>query len=249
MWTLAHIFRHPVKSLGEEALPEVDLANGKPMPFDRRWAIAHGEAENIRGWAAPKNFVNQTHVPRFAQIKAQFLPESHTLRLSHPDLPDLTVRPGSVDGDDTLSEWIEPLVKGTTRSGPFLIYSFPNVAFTDFEETHISIGSEASRRALSELAGQNLEHIRFRMNLWLDGMAPWEELDLVGREIEIGEVRLKVTGRDERCNATAASPVSGARDVQVPALLHQHLGHKDFGIYAQVVKGGPVRLGDEARVL
>ena len=44
-------------------------------------------------------------------------------------------------------------------------------------------------------------------------------------------------------------PVSGARDVQVPALLHQHLGHKDFGIYAQVVKGGPVRLGDEARVL
>ncbi len=249
MWTLAHIFRHPVKSLGEEAMPEVDLANGKPMPFDRRWAIAHGNAEDIRGWAAAKNFVTQTHVPRLAQIKARFLPESHTMQLSHPDLPDLSLRPGSVDGDDALSEWIEPLVDGTSRSGPFLVYSIPNVAFIDLEHAHISIGSEASRRALSELAGHELEHIRFRMNLWLEGLAPWEDLTLIGREIEIGDARLKIVEPDARCNATAASPVTGTRDVAVPALLQEHLGHTDFGVYAQVVKGGAVRVGDEARLV
>lgn len=249
MWTLAHIFRHPVKSLGEEALTEVDLSKGKPMPFDRRWAIAHGDAGDITGWAAPKNFVNQTHVPKLAQITARFQPESHTLHLSHPHRPDIAVRPGSVDGDDALSEWIEPLVEGTTRKPPFLIYSIPDVAFTDFEETHISIGSEASRRALSELAGRDLEHIRFRMNLWLEGMVPWEEFDLVGREIEVGDVRLKVIERVERCNATAASPANGTRDVPTTALLHEHLGHKDFGIYAQVVQGGRIRPGDEARAI
>ena len=248
-WSLAHIFRHPVKSLGEEALGEVDLATGKPMPFDRRWAIAHGAAEEIRGWAGPKNFINQTHVPRFAQIRMSFLPESHTLRLSHPDLPDLTIRPGSVDGDDALSEWVEPLTKGTTRSGPFLVYEVPGVAFTDFEDTHISIGSEASRRALGQLAGRDLEHIRFRMNLWVDGMSPWEEFELGGREIEIGEARLKITERVTRCNATAASPSSGARDVPVTKLLDEHLGHQDFGIYAQVIRAGTVRVGDEARLV
>lgn len=248
-WSLAHIFRHPVKSVGEEALQSVDLSAGKAMPWDRRWAIAHGAAGDITGWAASANFVTQTHVPKMAQIRMSFLPESHMLRLSHPDLPDLTIRPGSVDGDDALSDWIEPLTRGTTRSGPFLIYSIPNVTFTDFEDTHISIGSESSRRALGQLAGRELEHIRFRMNLWLEGLSPWEEMDLVGREIEIGEARLKIVGRVKRCNATAASPATGARDVPVTALLEQHLGHMDFGIYAQVTRGSTVRVGDEAKLV
>ena len=68
-WSLAHIFRHPVKSLGEEALAEVYLEAGKPLPYDRRWAIAHGAAEDVRGWAGSKNFVTQTHVPKMAQSR------------------------------------------------------------------------------------------------------------------------------------------------------------------------------------
>ena len=60
--SLAHIFRHPVKSLGMDALDTVDLAKGKAMPFDRRWAIAHGDADSLNGWAHPRNFVNQAFV-------------------------------------------------------------------------------------------------------------------------------------------------------------------------------------------
>lgn len=248
-WTLAHIFRHPVKSLGEEELESADLSKGKPIAYDRRWAVAHGDADAIHGWAEPSNFVTQSHVPRLAQIRCHFRPESHLLRLSHPDLPDIAIQPGSVEGDDALSEWLDPLVKGTTRSGPFLVYERPDGAFTDFIDTDISIGSEASRRALGQMAGQDLAHIRFRMNLWLEGLAPWEELDMVGREIEIGEARLTVTERDQRCNATAASPMTGSRDVPVTSLLHDAFGHKDFGVYAQVTKGGTIRPGDEVRAL
>ena len=32
---LAHIFRHPVKSVGGEALDEVRLTEGQPLPGDR----------------------------------------------------------------------------------------------------------------------------------------------------------------------------------------------------------------------
>ncbi len=248
--SLSNIYRHPVKSLGQEALNEVDLAKGKPMPFDRRWAIAHGNADNIRGWAKAKNFVNQAFVPRLAQIETAFSPRNHLLQLSHPDLDDLAIQPGSVEGDDMLAEWIDPLVEGTVREGPFLIYDLRNDgAYTDIEEAHISIASESSRRALSERAGVDLEHIRFRMNLWFDGMPPYAELDWVGREIEIGEARLKVFDRDARCSATTANPATGKTDVDVPKLLHAEYGHTDFGVYAQVVKSGPVRLGDLVRVV
>lgn len=247
---LAHIFRHPVKSLGQDALDAVDLAKGKALPFDRRWAIAHGNADSIRGWARARNFVNQAFVPRLAQIEAQFSPRNHLLQLSHPDLDDLSIQPGSAEGDDLLAEWIEPLVEGTVREGPFLVYDLlSDGAYTDIEDAHISIASESSRRALSEHAGQDLEHIRFRMNLWFDGLPPYVELDWVGHEIEIGEARLKIIDRDARCSATTASPITGKVDIDVPKLLHTQFGHTDFGVYAQVVKSGPVRLGDTVRIL
>jgi uncharacterized protein YcbX len=251
-WVLAEIYRHPVKSLGEEALDEVRLEPGRALPWDRAWAVGHGgtrhdpERPEI---GVPGNFVNQTHVPRLAQITVAFDEATGRLTLSHPDRPELTVVPGTAEGDGALAEWVAPLTEGTPRTGPFSICHARGAAFTDFEDTHVSIGSVASRRALEELAGQTLEPIRFRMNLWLDGQAPWEELELVGREIEVGQARLRVLRRDARCNATAANPATGERDVPVPALLRKTFGHVDFGIYAQVVAGGTVRRGDAARAL
>lgn len=249
-WSLAEIYRHPVKSLGEEALDATELTPGRPVPWDRVFAIAHAGAEWAEGcWAPPRTFVNQAFVPRLAQIHAAFDEASGRLTLRHRDLPDLCVTPGEAAGDAALTAWVAPLTEGTARQGPFRVCHAPGVQFTDFEETHVSIGSITSRRALGEIAGQALAPIRFRMNLWLDGLAPWAELELVDREIEIGPVRLRVIRRDTRCNAPAASPETGARDVPVTALLKKTFGHIDFGVYAQVVRGGMVRQGDAARLV
>ena len=132
---------------------------------------------------------------------------------------------------------------------PYRICEAPGIAFTDFEETHLSIGSVRSRSLLEQITGQNLDPIRFRMNLWLDDMDPWSELDLVGRDLEIGAVRLRVIARCQRCNATNASPDTGERNTEIPALLRSRYGHMDFGIYAQVISGGELQLGDYARVI
>jgi uncharacterized protein len=251
-WRLAEIYRHPVKSLGEEALDEVRLEPGRSLPWDRAWAVGHAgtrwdpERPEI---GVPGNFVNQTHVPRLAQITVCFDETAGRLTLAHPDRPQLTVVPGTAEGDEALADWVAPLTEGSPRAGPFRICQAPGSAITDFEDTHVSIGSVASRRALEELAGRRLEPIRFRMNLWIDGQEPWQDLELVGREIEIGEACLRVIRRDARCNATAANPATGERDVPVPALLRKTFGHIDFGIYAQVVAGGTVRRGDAARAL
>lgn len=251
--TLTELYRHPVKSLGEEALDKVVLSPGAPMPHDRVWAIAHGEtalSDGAKSWAAPRNFVNQTHVPRLVQTTCAFDDATGTLSLAHPDLPDLTVRPGSADGDAALTDWIAPLTDGTTRRGPFRICAVPGVAFTDFEETHISIASTASRSALGEIVGQPLAAIRFRMNLWVEGWEPWAEMAIEpGTEIAVGPARLQVIGRCERCNATTANPNTGRRDAQIPAELFKNFGHRDFGLYAQVVESGEIAPGARVRVL
>ncbi len=247
---LSGIYRHPLKGVGCEPMGDVDLNKGKGIAYDRRWAIAHGEADIVSGWAGPRTFVTQTFVPRLVQTRLKFTQRSHWLELSHPDRPDLGIQIGTPDGDDALCEWIEPLTAGTLRATPpFLVYAMHDGGFTDFEDTHISIGSDASLRALGEKAGTALQHERFRMNLWIDGVPPYAELDWVDREIEIGEARLAIIGRDKRCAATTANPKTGHSDVQVPKLLHAEFGHMDFGVYAQVVKTGPVRVGDPVRVL
>ena len=250
-WSLAEIYRHPVKSLGEEALEGVRLEAGQPLPWDRIWAIAHGATDwdaSAPQWAVPGNFVNQTHVPALAQIAMRFDEASGTLSLRHPDRPDLEIVPGTAEGDAALTGWVAPLAE-PTRPGPYRICQAPNAAFTDFEDTHVSIATLPSRRALESLVGQPLQPIRFRMNLWLDGPELWSELDWVGRELEIGEARLRIVGRDERCNATNANPATGARDTQIPALLRKTFGHMDFGIYAQVTRGGMMRRGDPAQLI
>jgi uncharacterized protein YcbX len=253
MWQVAEIYRHPVKSLGEEALDEITLETGKPMAHDRTWAIAHGSSEwdpDAPAWiGGGANLVNQTYVPKLAQIETSFKEGTGTLTLRHPEAGFLSVQPGTPDGNTRLTEWIAPLTEGTPRSGPFVVCQAKNVAFTDFEDTHISIASCRSRAILEDITGTTLDAIRFRMNIWLDGMAPWEEFDLVGRELDIGSARLKVIRRCERCNATTANPETGLRDVQIPSLLRQRYGHMDFGVYAQVIGGGPVRIGDGASVV
>jgi uncharacterized protein YcbX len=249
-WRLSEIYRHPVKSLGEEALDEVALSPGRPLPHDRAWAIGHartGWAPGRSPWEVPGNWVDQTNCPRLAQIRVSFDEATGRLTLGHPDRPALVVRPGDPADDAALTDWVAPLAEGTVRAGPYHVCREAGVQFTDFPETHVSVASVSSRRALEEIAGSALEPIRFRMNLWLEGLEPWAELDLVGREIEVGAARLRIVRRDKRCAATTASPRTGERDVQVPALLRKTFGHMDFGVYAQVVAGGTVRRGDPAR--
>jgi len=244
--TLAAIYRHPVKSLGEEALEAVTLEGGRHMPWDRVWAIAHGgsafDAERPE-WVGPRNFVTQTFVPRLAQIKARYDEASARLALSHPDRPEITIEPESEEAAVALTEWIAPLAEGR-RAGPFRLCRLPGGALTDFPDTHLSLNSTRSLAILAQAAGRPLEHIRFRANLWIDGLEPWEEFELIGREIAVGPARLRVTEPITRCNATAASPATGARDVAVPEILERNWGHMDFGVYAQVVEGGRIARGD-----
>lgn len=250
-WTLVEIYRHPVKSLGEEALDEVSLETGRPVPWDRAWAVAHGGAAwnpEHPGWLNCRNFVTQRHVTALARTRIFWDDSAHLVSISHPERPELVVDPDDPEGAEALTAWIMPLAEAR-QPGPYRLARLADGAFTDGEDCHVSIASTSSRRALAEIAGRELEPIRFRMNLWLEGLAPWAELDMVGRELAIGTARLRVVSRCERCRSTTANPTTGDSDVPVPALLRSHLGHMDFGVNAQVVEGGIVRRGDAALIL
>jgi uncharacterized protein YcbX len=122
------------------------------------------------------------------------------------------------------------------------------MGMSDAPFASVSILNEASLRALSQKIGQDLDPRRFRGNLWLDGLAPWEEFDLVGKRLRIGAAEVDVVEPIGRCRATEANPVTGRRDAPTLAALEDGWGHTRFGVYAMVRKGGLVAVGDEARL-
>jgi hypothetical protein len=115
---------------------------------------------------------------------------------------------------------------------------------TDMPDPFVSIGNRASLRALSQRAGRALDERRFRINLWLEGLAPWEEFDLLGTAFRIGAVPLTGAERIGRCRAPEADPETGRRDVDICRVLDEGWGHTDFGIYATVAAPGEIALGD-----
>ncbi len=109
----------------------------------------------------------------------------------------------------------------------------------------VSILSRDSVAAFSKDIGQPINEKRFRMNIEVEGWTPWVELDHVGRNVQIGSVRLKVLLRTRRCAATEVNPKTAERDMPIPSLLRKTYAHFDMGVYAEVVEGGTIKLGDE----
>jgi uncharacterized protein YcbX len=66
----------------------------------------------------------------------------------------------------------------------------------------------------------------------------------MGRALSIGEVRLNVVKRITRCAAINVDPQTAARDLDIPSELMRRMNHADCGVYAEVIAGGSIGVGD-----
>jgi len=98
------------------------------------------------------------------------------------------------------------------------------------------------------MVGVPVNPLRFRANLYLRGWPAWHEFDLVGETFAIGDVRLKVAKTTTRCAAINVDPDTAVRDLEIPSMLTRRLGRHECGVFAEVVAGGTIRVGDEIAV-
>ena len=93
--------------------------------------------------------------------------------------------------------------------------------------------------------GVQIDPLRFRANIYIDGAKPWEEFDWVGGEIRIGGAVFTVDRKNGRCGATNVNPTTGRRDLDIPGSLRAAFGHKNLGVYLIVREAGRLSVGDQ----
>ncbi|MYI68544.1 MAG: MOSC domain-containing protein [Boseongicola sp. SB0673_bin_14] len=173
--------------------------------------------------------------------------ESHArLHLAHPEAGEISIFPDTEPDTSVLLDWLSRIWPDELPR-PTGLYRAADANLTDAPDPWISINSFESNNAMSQMVGNNLSIHRWRGNLWIAGLAPWEEKGWVGNEIRVGKAVLRVHCEITRCKATMANPDTGRRDVDTLGAL-QALGHQEFGVYAEVVHGGEIATGDSVEV-
>ncbi|KRW93626.1 MOSC domain-containing protein [Paracoccus sp. MKU1] len=245
---IARIRRHPIKAIGGEDLRHTRLDAARRLPGDRLWALLTEGGERHAGevpgrWLPKSCFLRGAASAGLQAVQGGWGEgaEGGRIRLTHPDLPDLDFDPETEGA--RLVDWVRPLWS-EGKPAPTRLVRGPT-GWTDVNQPWVSILSLSSLADLESQLGMSVGVERWRGNLWLDGWAPYAERDLIGHVLTVGAVELRVTETIGRCPATSADPATGRIDIDMPEALEAQFGHRDFGIYAEVVTGGDIALGDE----
>ncbi|MFP4327824.1 MAG: MOSC domain-containing protein [Paracoccaceae bacterium] len=237
------LYRHPIKAVGREAVESAMLTEDETFPGDRLWAVAHEASKaEADAWSPCIAFLRAASSPQLMAVEARL--DGGTVTLTHPERPEIRLHPDETP--EALIDWLRPLV-AEGRAAPARVVRAPaGRGMTDSSAASVTLGNAASHRALEQRAGRRLSPHRWRCNIWVEGLAPWEEFDLVGRKLRIGAAEAEVCERIARCEATQANPETGRRDTDMLGLLDE-IGHRDFTVGLRVTSSGAVRLGDTVR--
>ena len=241
-----HIYRYPVKGLTAEALEEVALRAGECLPEDRRFALAQGDAPfdpAAPTWLQKRHFGCLMANARLALLHSAYDARSGQLLIRPPEGPPLLADTRTEAGQGEIADFVGGFLGEEVR-GTLRFAEAPGHNFTDVATKAVSIIGLASLQALEQATGRRLDPLRFRANVYVSGGRPWAEFGLVGQEIQLGGARLRVFKRTVRCAATEVNPETGERDAKPPRDLREHFGHMDLGVYAEVIEGGTLALGD-----
>ncbi|HEX2841515.1 MOSC domain-containing protein [Hyphomicrobium sp.] len=240
------IYRYPVKGLSPDPMQSVAVAAGGTLPFDRAWAIENGPSRFDPADPRPVpdiSFLILMRDERLATLESRFDEEAQRLTLLRNGRQVASGVLSTPSGRQVIEQFVAAYMADRLRGRPKIVGA-PGHSITEGGVNRVHIVNLATVRELERVIGRSVDPIRFRPNLLVDGLPAWAEFDWLGREIEAGAVRLKACERTERCAATNVDPKTGARDMDIPAVMRREFGHHDFGVYAEVLSSGALSVGD-----
>jgi uncharacterized protein YcbX len=248
---IAEIYRYPVKGLSAEPMDRVAVGVGDVIPYDRAYALENGPSTfdpNDPKWTTKNAFLMLMRHERLAQLQTSFDAESQTLVIRKDGA---VVAEGRLDRDEgkrAIEAFFSEFSAADLR-GPVRVLNVPGFSFQDTSTGRvISLINLETVRELGAKLGVYIHPLRFRANLYVEGLPAWEEYSLIGRSVTIGSMQLVGSKRIDRCAAVNVNPLNAARDLNLPRSLMLMNDNVDCGIYLKVLKAGELAVGDDVVV-
>lgn len=244
---IASLYRHPVKGFTPERLAAADLTAGACFPCDRLFAVEDGPSgfdPQAPDHLSKMKFTVLARIPAVAKARTAYDEATGVFSARAEGRPDFAGDLATAAGRAGLEGWLTGLLADDIR-GPLKVIEGPGAhRFMDSKSGFVSIVNLASVRDLSAKVGMDLDPLRFRANLYVEGWPAWVENGWTGRAMTLGTAAAEVLKPTVRCAATHVDPSTAERDIDLVKALFDHYGHMFCGVYLNVTQGGTVAEGD-----
>jgi Uncharacterized Fe-S protein len=243
---IAALYRHPIKGFTPEQLQSAQLTAGAAFPCDRLFAIENGPSgfdPAAPAYLPKQKFTVLMSIAEVAKARTRYDEATGVLTASAEGRPDFAGSLHESAGQEAFAAWLTPLLGEEVR-GELKVVQSPGYHFTDHPLGHVSIVNLASIRDLEARTGREIDPLRFRGNIYVEGWPAWAENEWTERELMVGFARAKVFKPIVRCAATHVNPTTAERDMDVVKALFDNYGHMNLGIYVHVTQSGPIAVGD-----
>ena len=242
------LYRYPLKGLSPEALNSAMLEADGHFPGDRLFAIENGPS-GFNPQAAehlPKiKYLMLMRHERLARFQTKYHDATSVLKITQGGKTVAAGQINTAEGKAAIEAFYAKTFSEELRGPPKILSSPQGYRFMDSRSGFVSIIDLASVSAIAKSAGRtSIDPLRFRANVYVEGLGAWGEFTLVGRKIKLGGATLEITKLIDRCAATDVDPSTGIRDIRMVELLERSFNHNDCGVYARILEGGLVQSGD-----
>ncbi len=259
---VATLYRYPVKGFTPEVTDTLRVLESGRIAGDRALAFRFGDSGLPEtAWSKKYGFAVLVNTPGLARLNLTM--DHEALRLAAHLDGQLLVEDGlDPAGRERIAEAIErfvlslpdnPLGEHPERRPLRLIGDGVTPRYQDSEQGQITLHSRETIGSLAVALRQGeLDDVRFRSNIAIDGVAAWEEQDWIGRNIRIGAVRFEVLRPKVRCLATHANPQTGERDLPVMQTLVRAFQQQEPTLAVALTTaghGGEIHVGDTITVM
>ncbi len=239
------LYRYPVKGLSPQPLAHVALQASQPFPADRVYALARPGAPVDAAdpkWAKKGMFIMLMLDEALATVTTDLDVATRRMTVTKDGQPIAKSDFDNTGDRDAFEKVIWGLLPALPA--PPTLLASRGGHFMDKPDNVISLINLATVRSLEQQWGCKIDPLRFRANIYIDGVAPWQEFDWIGSNISLGAMSFRVDRRNGRCGATNVDPKTGARDMNIPQALRRDFGHKDLGVYLVANTSGSLTVGD-----
>ena len=260
--TITALYRYPVKGFTAEACTSLTVLDEGRIDGDRALAFRFADSGlPPEAWSRKYGFAVLVNAPGLAKLTATFDRSSRRLRIAHADtvLADEAL---DDEGRDRLAAAVEryvlgladnPLTGHAERMPLQLVGDGVTPRYQDNEQGQITLHSRESVADVGRALGApDLDEMRFRSNIAIEGVPAWTELEWIGRRLRIGAVELEAVKPKVRCLATHANPDTGERDLPVMQTLQSAFAQAQPTLGIGLLTRGPggeIHVGDEVEII